>query len=400
MDFDRAVSRRKVALGAAGTVAALTAVLAVAGWSALADNEDPASPVATAAGSIGSPAQPEDAAARRGDDAVSRSAADPALGRQVPDPATVAAAAAGAPGPAADWLSGAAGESVASGEFGRWRGAEVEIAGAWSATFDGAAALWPLQPDGEFAVWDRDLDIAVGGIWKTRGETWAAAAAGAYDGRWEAQLTLMRDLWGDRPGTLWIRFSHEFNGGWQPWSVRGSEAADFTAAWARYRSLQLRILPAHHLVWAPNDGTDGSLDLDVRQAFPGAANVDAVGVSTYNWWPYIDTAVEFAAKGKYRHLNGAPLGLEAWRKQAAEWGVPIALPEWSQEADPASLGGGGDSPVYVQQLHEWMRTHAGTGPGQLVYEVLFTVNAHGDNDYGLHPQTRMPATAAAYQELW
>ena len=34
----------------------------------------------------------------------------------------------------------------------------------------------------------------------------------------------LADAWKGRPGTLYIRFAHEFNGEWYPWSVKGSEA--------------------------------------------------------------------------------------------------------------------------------------------------------------------------------
>ena len=308
-------------------------------------------------------------------------------------PAPSASAPAPAPSPTTSngtWLSGASGDGAANGTFGNWRGTKSTIGGTWNDTYDGQINQYAVQPGFEWGAWQGDLDVAVGAIFTARGETWAAAANGAYDARWRAALGKLKSGWGARTGTLHIRFAHEFNGDWIPWKVRGTDAADFVATWKRFRALQKEILPRHLLVWCPNDGTSSSLGLDVRKAFPGAAYVDEMGVDSYNNWPWVNTSTDFAAKILRVDSYGAPVGLERHRQFAASHGLPLAIPEWSNASDV------GDAPNYITEFYNWVKKNAGTGPGQISYEILFNVGGFGGGVYQLYPATKMPQSAARY----
>ncbi len=81
------------------------------------------------------------------------------------------------------WLSGASqyGAEVANGQFASWRGEPTPIATTWSdATVNDQIYQWPLEMG--YKNWTGDLDLAVGAIYS--GESWAAAASGAYDARY------------------------------------------------------------------------------------------------------------------------------------------------------------------------------------------------------------------------
>lgn len=292
------------------------------------------------------------------------------------------------------WLSGVAGADAGSGGFASWRGSAVGIGGTWNDSVEAQVAQWTLQPGGEYGSWQGDLDVAMGAIDQSRGETWAAAARGAYDERWRTALSNMRRGWGAKPGTLHIRFAHEFNGEWVPWSVRGRDTANFIAAWKRVRALQLELLPRHRLVFSPNDASSRSLGLDWRRAFPGAAYVDEMAVDSYNQYEWVNTAAGFARKIDRVDEFGAPAGIERHRLFAASVGRPLAIPEWSSNASM------GDAPVYMAQFHEWVRSHAGTGSGQVPYEILFNIGGFGTGQFQLFPQTQQSAAAAAYTRLW
>lgn len=82
------------------------------------------------------------------------------------------------------WLRGAAGNGVANGQFGNWAGYEVEIAATWNDSKIAQEEQWSFQPGLEYGGWNKPVDVAVGAIYKTTGESWAAAATGAYDARW------------------------------------------------------------------------------------------------------------------------------------------------------------------------------------------------------------------------
>jgi hypothetical protein len=291
-------------------------------------------------------------------------------------------------------MSGASGSGVADGTFGTWRGTPVSIAGTWNDTATAQVLMCTIRPGFEYGAWDRDLDLAVGAIYRDHGETWPAAAKGAYDARWRTSLTAIRTAWGTRNGTLHLRFAHEFNGDWVPWPVRGTQVDDFIAAWKRYRALQREILPAARLVFCPNDGSSPSLGLDWRDAFPGAAYVDETAVDSYNQRDFSATADEFAAKIETQDDRGAPVGIEQHRRWAEGVGLPMAVSEWSTSADE------GDAPVFVEQFHAWLAAHRGTGPGQVPYEVLFNVGGYASGRFQFFPTTRQPKAAAAYVRLF
>jgi hypothetical protein len=86
-----------------------------------------------------------------------------------------------------------------------------------------------------------------------------------------------------------LRFAHEMNGDWYPWSlgVDGNSASDYINA---YRHV-VRIFRSENAnnvkhVWAPNTGTFGSL-------FPGNDYIDFLGLDGYNWGAKFNTWESF-----------------------------------------------------------------------------------------------------------
>ncbi len=291
---------------------------------------------------------------------------------------------------AGTWLSGAAGDGVADGSFADWRGTELGIAGTWADNNEAMVELWQLDPGGDFGDWDRALDIAIGAIGE--GESWAAAADGAYDDRWRASLTNLRDKWGDRTAPLFIRFAHEMNGDWYDWSVDAGNAEDFVTAWRHFRELQQEIFPESRLVFAVNRESVGN-DMDWRDTFPGAEYVDVMGVDYYNQYPSVSTQADWEESLTEVDEWGAPKGLQAHLDFARSVGLPLAVPEWSGKAENA------DSPAWMQGMHDFFAQNAGGGAGQIVYDVLFNIDMH-DDSYRVFPETRMQASADAYRDAF
>jgi hypothetical protein len=309
------------------------------------------------------------------------------------------------PLPVLGWLSGASSDEAADGRFGTWRGAAVQIGGTWDNGDDEQVKMRTICPGGPWAAWDAPLDVAVGAIDVDAGESWHAAAAGAYVARWQAHLTRMRQCWGTRdPSLLYIRFAHEMNLP-QKWRVRGGEEADFVKAITLYSSLRYQLVPGAHLVLCPNDGTDGGLNgLDLRKLWPGRDAqgrpvADIYAVDSYNAAPHVTTAADFRKKINASYPNGIPLGLEAHRRFAAKLGVPFAVPEWSNNGDHGSSTGGGESPAYLREFNAWLRAHSGDlsspAAGQVLYEVQFNLL----EPFAFWPRTLQPQTAAAYRSL-
>ncbi|WP_347059031.1 glycosyl hydrolase [Blastococcus sp. HT6-30] len=310
-------------------------------------------------------------------------------GGPAPSPAAAAAAKPAAV-PAGTWLSGAAGTGAASGAFGSWRGRDLEIAGQWSDTNEAMIHLWDMAPGSQWWGWDGPIDTAIGAIGP--GETWAQAAVGAYDARWRQSLTNLRKLRGDR-GTVYIRFAHEMNSDWYPWSVDASETQAFRTAWQRFRALQQEVFPESQLVFCVNRESVNT-GIDWRKTFPGAQYVDVMSVDYYNQWPYVGTSQEWTASLDDVDQYGAPKGLEKHREFAESVGLPLAISEWSGNAD------WGDSTAFMEGMYGFLSDHAGGGGGQMLYEILFNVDGYDRRFYVYGDGVRMPQTASAYQRLW
>jgi hypothetical protein len=294
-------------------------------------------------------------------------------------------------GPSADWVSGASGHGVTGDEFGNWRGAPVEIAGTWADAEPSLQTKLPtLQRGAEYGNWQKDLDVAIGAIGE--GESWADAADGDYDRRWRQSLTNLAELWGDRPGTLYLRFAHEMNGNWYPWAVTADDRDDFMEAWRRFRELQQAVFPESKLVFCLNrESVDSGIDW--RETFPGAEYVDVLGVDYYNQNPYAGTLEDFDEAATETDEWGGPKGIAGYQAFAREQGVPLAFPEWNGKASE------GDSPAFMYAMYAFFARNGGSGPGQVLYEVLFNMSGY-DEDFQLYPETDMSHSAAQYRRLW
>ncbi len=304
---------------------------------------------------------------------------------QTPDPRT---------SPPADWLSGAATEDVVTiDQMGEWRGRSMEIAGTWSDNNEAMVELWQLHDEEQFGSWDRPLDIAIGAIDDDQeGESWEEATEGAYDDRWRESLANLREL---REGkdTTYIRFAHEMNGDWFDWSVDADDHEAFVEAWQRFRALQQDVFPEAQLVFNVNRESVGT-DMDWREFFPGAEYVDVMAVDYYNRYPYVETAEEWADSLDDTDEYGAPKGLQQHLDFARSVGLPLAVPEWSGSAED------GDSPAFIRGMYEFFSENAGTGAGQLLYEIHFNVDKDDLNWLLFGENLRMPESARTYQELW
>ena len=196
-----------------------------------------------------------------------------------------------------------------------------------------------------------------------------------------------------RPGTVFIRFAHEMNGDWYDWSVNAGNYQAFIEAWKGFRALQQEIFPEAQLVFCVNRESVGS-DIDWRETFPGTEYVDVMAVDYYNQYPAVHTEEEWADTLTHTDGYGAPKGLQEHLDFARSVGLPLAVPEWSGNADE------GDSSEFIEGMYEFFSRNAGSGPGQLIYEIQFNVDRDDCRWLLWGEETRMPASAATYQALW
>lgn len=333
---------------------------------------------------------------------------NPAAGTSVTAGSSVAYTVSLGPIPASTgkWFSGQSDTSTTKdGSFAAWRNRPVEIGGNWGSSENAADAIespmWSISAGNPYANTPR-MDYAFGAL--LAGENWASAAAGGYEGRWRAQLQRLKTAWdgGRLPSNLFIRFAHEMNGNWYPWSVPPGQEANFKTAWIRFYNLKQAYFPGAQLVWCPNAGSSynyggAGIAAGVDKLWPGDAYVDVVGIDTYNRDPWVNSASAFNAK-----MSGNQ-GMESFRLFALQHGKPLAICEWSNSG-VNNGGGGGEAPVFIQLFYDWLTTHGSQtpAPGKVLYEVLFNVPGYGDH-YTFFPEgleSGNTETARQYRTLW
>ena len=292
------------------------------------------------------------------------------------------------------WYAGSSGDPVTGSDA---------IRGTWSDTEDAVQrSLSSLQA---LQGWDGAVDIAVGGTVLGSGESYAQAAAGAFDDRWRSAAAALAAARGGASGPTFVRPWHEFNGDWYPeWQVNAATVSDYQAAFARYAAILRAAMPHVVIVWSPNDGTHQ--DYPVVDMYPGDDVVDVIGVDSYDWTRPDWDATQVAA---YLHRGSAadPSGLESWRQFALEHGKPLALPEWGLCPRDEC---GRDHPAYITAMHTWLTDHANTTtwplgghiPGEAAGTVLYSVyfNTVHDGDAGFTLPANPNAAAAFAARTW
>jgi hypothetical protein len=117
---------------------------------------------------------------------------------------------------------------------------------------------------------------------------------------------------------MMIRFAHEMNGNWYPWSeqVNGNAPGDYVAAWRHVVDVfEAEGATNVQWVWAPNMTTGTPL----APLYPGTAYVDNTGIDGFNWgaarggwmmpWDVLDsTMVEIAAIAPDKNIIVTEIG--------------------------------------------------------------------------------------------
>jgi hypothetical protein len=162
------------------------------------------------------------------------------------------------------------------------------------------------------------------------------------DGSFDPYLRRSARTLRDAGDPVLLRFAHEMNGGWYPWSetANGNRPGEYVQAWRHVHEV-FRAEGATNVswMWSPNVEFPGSQPLE--GLYPGTDYVDVVGIDGYNWgssqgsqqtWQRPDEIFD-ATMATVRRL--AP-------------GAPIVL------AEVASSELGGDKAVWNAQLFDWM----------------------------------------------
>jgi hypothetical protein len=260
--------------------------------------------------------------------------------------------------------SGFAVSDAANGNANLWVGRKVMgLYATWAA--DGK--VWGIDtPSSEYGansitrLGNYDLDIAP----QSKITTWAAAAAGALDGKWRSEITELKTKWGTRTATVYYRMWHEFNGDWYNWSVRSvADQANFIKAWRRFYGIWKSIMgndPRFLIEWCPN--RDSKYGLDVRNSYPGKDYVDVHGVDYYDFgFRQSDLASTWEIE-KNRIQNGGPVGILTHLQFAADNDKALILPEWGVQF--------GDNTNFLSKILPIFEQYRYTGTGSPAGKIL------------------------------
>jgi hypothetical protein len=164
----------------------------------------------------------------------------------------------------------------------------------------------------------------------------AAGDFRSYEVRWARQIRAY-----GRPVVL--RFAHEMNGGWYPWSagVNGNTAADYVAAWRHVVSVfRGQGVTNVSWSWSPNIPYPGSTPLEA--VYPGDRYVDQVALDGYNW----GTSQPWSSWRSFWDLFSG--GVTQLRALTAE---PLYI------AEVGSAEQGGDKAAWVRDMFATLAVH-------------------------------------------
>ena len=304
------------------------------------------------------------------------------------------------------WASGASCRAIEDmpegmgSPFAQWRGEGAYFARTWwdQPNNDASTTLYV-----RWDKWHAPIDCGPGFFY--RGESMAQAARGDFDARWANALKQARVWWQRRrdPQRMQVFMSpaHEMNGNWYPHSVNSGNVRQFVDAWKRYRSLQLQHFPEAILTFNANRDSVGT-GMDWRNMVPGVQYgggkvtdwVDCGAVDYYNMDPNAKTLDEFNQHALQFDGWGGPKGIERHRQFWEGVGLPMTIPEWSNNATQ------GDSPAYADGMNQFMRRHAGTGAGQVAADALFNLSSGYSGRYAVYgDDVGSPNFAARYRAL-
>jgi len=200
-----------------------------------------------------------------------------------------------------------------------------------------------------FVKWTQDLRASAIEAAYRRGalpiiswEPWAGNGAGVNQpdyalakitaGRYDAYLTKFATAIRDRRYPVAIRFAHEMNGVWYPWSESksGNHKGDYVAAWRHVHDVFTHVGADNAIwIWSPNIIRPVP-KTDIAKLYPGDAYVDWVGMVGYAVHESTAAPVYTPTLRKIRTFSQKPLvitetgvqpgpGKAAWIRDFFNW---------------------------------------------------------------------------------
>lgn len=190
--------------------------------------------------------------------------------------------------------------------------------------------------------------------------------AALLSGRFDADLTRQARALATSPVPIYLRFAHEMNGDWYPWSMgaNGNTPQQYVAAWRHVHALFARVVPSLRVRWvfAPAALGSAHTTADLQRLYPGRDVVDVLGLTGYEHggsspWATFGPTVRAVSRLGPQPLVLAEVGVEGSGKSAWLRGLGSYLrasPRVSGfvyfDTTPATTGASGDYALRPQDL--------------------------------------------------
>ena len=286
---------------------------------------------------------------------------------------TVTAGEAAAAQPAIGVYTGPA-DTAEHDQFSAWLGNEathaldfVDDSQSWTNIAN--YSDWLLDP---WAGWvkakpGRQMVISVPMLNQASSGRLADGAAGAYDAYFR---TLAQEIADHGLGDAIIRLGWEANGDWYPWRASVNPEA-WKAYFRRIVGIMRSVQPAVPGVPAQsfkidltyNRGTSGTA-IKFDTIYPGDDVVDILGIDVYDT-KWMDSTS--APEARWTDALTQEMGLDDFKAFAAAHGKPMSVAEWGLWQAGDDNGGGGDNPVFVDSMADWLTANAAS----VQYHTLF-----------------------------
>jgi len=184
----------------------------------------------------------------------------------------------------------------------------VEYYVNWTQSFD-ASAVTDAYAEGAIPVLTWESFAGLGGSSARTLDQPAYALSTVIDGRHDAYITSFAQAVKAEGLPVVIRFDHEMNGDWFPWSegYNGNGSGQYVEAWRHVWTLFQQV-GATNVIWdwAPNI-TRGASNSDLEELYPGDKYVDWLGLSAYDDYESTAKALILPTLDKLRLFTQKPM---------------------------------------------------------------------------------------------
>lgn len=219
--------------------------------------------------------------------------------------------------------------------------------------------------------------------------------AGVANGEYDTYFTQCANQLKSGRGTkdTILRLGWEMNGNTFPWrvdvdggpgSATDTEVANYKAAFRHVVSVMKSANPDLKIEWEPNVMLDDA-GRPLETLYPGDDVVDYIGLAVYDYC--ISPCSSNTVAGRWETLQDPDPnraddnGMVHHANFAASRGKPMTFTEYGLWPTSRSPGGGGDNPVFISKMAEWMRSH------NTAYQIYN--EGHSDHSLNNYPNAKV-----------